>query len=172
MNKTILIANAIALAASCIMVGSGLIRDKRRILLAQCAQFGLNAVSNLLLGGVSGSISNIIGIVRNLCSVRGDISLALKIAFCLFQSALTVMVSRGGALEILPVLATCVFTFALNTKSVVFLKGVIALGQAMWLVYDFSLKNYVAFAFDAFTICSVLVSIAAIKGWIKRGKGG
>lgn len=175
MNKTILIANAIALAASCIMVGIGLIRDKRRILLTQCAQFGLNAVSNLLLGGVSGSISNVIAIVRNLWCVKRDMSLPLKIAFCVFQCALTVLVSRGGALEILPILATCVYTFALNTKSPVFLKGVMAFTQAMWLVYDFQYKNYVAFTFDAFTICSVLVSIAALKGWIKprsHGKDG
>lgn len=171
MNKTIILANAIAFAASCIMVGIGLIRDKRRILLTQCAQFSLNAVSNLLLGGVSGCISNIVAIVRNLCSVKGDLSLPLKIAFCVFHCALTVLVSRGGALEILPILATCVYTFALNTKSPVFLKCVMAFAQAMWLVYDFQYKNYVAFTFDACTICSVLVSIAVLKGWIKRGKG-
>ncbi len=172
MSKTVLLANAIALAASCIMVGIGFVRDKRRILLAQCGQFTLNAVSNLLLGGVSGCIANVISIARNLRSVKGDMSLPLKIAFCAMQSGLTLLVSRGGALEILPILATCVYTFALNMKSQVSFKSVMVLTQAMWLVYDFALKNYVAFTFDAFTICSILVSIAVLKGWIKPGTRG
>lgn len=167
----IVIANIIALAGSAIMVGIGLIHNKRRILLTQCAQFGLMGLSNLLLGGVSGCISNFIGIARNLCCVKRDMSMALKIIFSASQVAITLLVSRGGALEILPILATCVYTFSLGTTNELFLKFVMTGTQAMWVVYDFAMQNYVAFAFDVFTVCSNLICIASMKGLIKpRGR--
>lgn len=167
MDNITIIANAIALAASCIMVGIGLIRDKRRLLLTQCAQFGLMGLSNLLLGGMSGCISNFISIARNLCCVKREMSLVLKLGFSAVQVALTLLVSDGGALEVLPVLAAVVYTFCLDTKSPVFLKCVMAGTQSMWVVYDFAMRNYVAFTFDVFTICSVLISIAMLRGLIK-----
>lgn len=167
MNSTVLIANAIALVASFMMVGVGLIRDKRRILLVQSVQFVLGGTSNLLLGGVSGCISNFIGIARNLCCVKRGMSLALKIIFSVAQAALTLLFSRGGALELVPIVATCIYTFALDTKNPVFLKSVMVVAQVMWLVYDFAVRNYVASAFDVFTTCSLLISIAALKGMIK-----
>ncbi len=167
MDNIKIIANAVALAASFIMVGIGLIRDKRRLLITQCAQFGLMGLSNLMLGGVSGCISNFVSIARNLCCVRRDMSLALKIGFSAVQTVLTLLVSRGGALEILPVLATIIYTFCLNTQNPVLLKCVMAATQSMWVVYDFAMCNYVAFTFDVFTICSILVSIAVLKGLIK-----
>lgn len=167
MDNITIIANAIALAASFIMVGIGLIRDKRRLLLTQCAQFGLMGLSNLLLGGLSGCISNFISIARNLCCVSRNMSSALKVGFSAVQVALTLLVSRGGALEVLPILATIVYTFCLDTKNPVFLKCIMAGTQSMWVVYDFAMRNYVAFTFDVFTICSILVSIAMLKGLIK-----
>lgn len=167
MNNTILLANAIALASSILNVGIGLICDRRRILLVQCVQKLFGGASNLLLGGMSGCISNFIGIVRNLWCVKRDLSLTLKIALCALHATLTAIVSRGGALESLPIAATCIFTFAIDTKNPLFLKSVMLLTQLMWLVYDFAMGNYVAFTFDTFAGCSILVSIAVLKGLLK-----
>ena len=168
MINTILLDNAIARAASIINVGIGLICDKRRILLAQCVQKLLGGTSNILLGGMSGCISNFMGIARNLLSLKRGLSMTLKIAFCASHIALTALVSRVGPLESLPMAATCIYTFAVDTKSPVFLKEVMLLTQLMWLVYDLAIGSYVAFAFDTFAVCSILISIARLRGLLKH----
>ena len=168
MNNTILLANAIALASSVLNVGIGLICDRRRILLVQCVQKLLGGTSNLLLGGMSGCISNFMGIARNLCGLKRDMSATLKFAFCAAHISLTALVSRVGPLESLPIAATCIYTFAVDTKSPLFLKEIMLLTQLMWLVYDIAIGSYVAFAFDVFAVCSILTSIARLKGFVRR----
>ncbi len=159
MINIILLANALALASSLINVGKGLICDRRRILLVQCVQ--------KLFGGMSGCISNFIGIARNLWCVKRDMSLTMKTALCLSHVMLTALVSRIGPLESLPIAATCIHTFVIDTKNMLFLKSIMLLSQMMWLVYDFAIGNYVAFTFDAFAACFLRVSIAMLKGLIK-----
>ncbi|MCM1150201.1 MAG: YgjV family protein [Butyricicoccus sp.] len=167
MNNIIILANAIALASSILVVATGLICDRRRVLLAQCVQKLLGGTSNLLLGGMSGCISNFIGIARNLWCLKKDMSLAMKTALSLAQIALTSLLSRVGPLESLPMAATVIFTFAADTKNPVAFKGVMLLTQAMWTVYDLAIGNYVAFTFDVFAVCSILISIAVLKGLVK-----
>lgn len=148
-------------------VGIGLICDRRRILLMQCVQKLLGGASNLLLGGMSGCISNFVGIARNLWGLKGDMSVTMKTALCAVHIALTALVSRVGPMESLPIAATCIYTFAVDTKSPLFLKSVMLLTQMMWLVYDFAIGNYVAFTFDVFASCSILIGIAVLKGLVK-----
>ncbi len=168
MINIILLANALALASSLINVGKGLICDRRRILLVQCVQKLFGGMSSFLLGGMSGCISNFIGIARNLWCVKRDMSLPMKAALCVSHVMLTALVSRIGPLESLPIAATCIHTFVIDTKNMLFLKSIMLLSQMMWLVYDFAIGNYVAFTFDAFAACFLLVSIAMLKGLIKH----
>ena len=49
----ILIGNIIALIVSIIMVVSGFIKQKSRILYVQTIQIGLSVLSNIVLGGIT-----------------------------------------------------------------------------------------------------------------------
>ena len=62
---TVIIANIIDFAAALIQVGSGSIRKKSKILVVQTIQLLMQAVSMLLLGGVTGAANNVISCVRN-----------------------------------------------------------------------------------------------------------
>ena len=61
----VLFANIIDLMAAFLQVGSGSIKKKSRILIVQIIQLLLQAVSMLLLGGVTGAISNVLSCYRN-----------------------------------------------------------------------------------------------------------
>ena len=62
----------------------------------------------------------------------------------------------------LPVLSTCIYTWLLDIKGERKLKAVLIAAQLFWLIYDFALSNYVAFAFDIITVLTNLIGIAAL----------
>lgn len=162
----LILGNAFALAGCLVMVAIGLVREKKKILLAQSAQFALMAVGNMLLGGLTGFIANLVSIVRNLlfAQKRGDMRF-WKIGFILLQLALSLRVMGESWREWvswLPVVAAAVFTWFLDTKSEVCLKIVILVTQLMWLVYDIHIQNYVTVAFDIFTFISTSVGLGMI----------
>jgi hypothetical protein len=62
---TVIIANMIDFVASIILVASGSIKQKTKILIVQIIQLLMQAASMLLLGGITGAISNVLSCFRN-----------------------------------------------------------------------------------------------------------
>ena len=60
----IIIGNIIALIASLLMVYTGLLRKKEKFIYIQTFQMLLLAISNLVLGGITGIITNSIAIYK------------------------------------------------------------------------------------------------------------
>lgn len=159
----LLIGNAIALAGCVLMVAIGFLKKKEQILGAQCVQFALMGAGNLVLGAMSGVISNAVSIARNLVLAKVENNAWVKVAFIAAQTALTVMFGGTGLIEWLPVIAVVVYTWFLDIQNPVVFKLMIIGLQVLWVVYDFYYQNYVAFAFDLFTIASTTVGIFMIR---------
>ena len=160
--NTFLIGNLISGIGCLIMVGIGLLRKKSHILIAQCVQCGFMGLGNLVLGGVSGFICNMVTIVRNLVFVKNPITTRLKISFILLQLVLSIGSLSAGFIGWLPLIAAAVFTWYLDTQSAVKLKLVILFTQVLWLIYDLYYRNYIASAFDVMTMCSNLIGLYLI----------
>lgn len=160
---SILIGNIISLVGCTLMVCIGFIKEKKRILTAQCFQFGILSISNLVLGGNMGFVSNIVSIIRNLVFSRWKSTTALKLLFIAVQLLLSLRASEGGLVGWLPVLATILFTWFIDTKSEVTLKTVIIVSEVFWLVYDLCHLNYVSVCFDAFTMLSNFAGILMLR---------
>ena len=71
----IIIGNIIALIASILMVYSGVIKQKKKILYVQTVQIGMSVASNLVLGGVVGAIINALSCVRNILCYKDKLGL-------------------------------------------------------------------------------------------------
>ena len=158
----LLIGNGISMVGCLIMVAIGFLKKKSHILLAQSAQCVFMGIGNLVLGGVSGFISNIVTIVRNLVCLKFPVTVRLKVLFIALQVLLSLGSLGKGMISWLPVLAAAVFTWFLDTKSDVKLKFVILSTQIMWLIYDLYYCNYVASAFDVLTFVSNLIGLYMI----------
>jgi 16S rRNA (cytosine1402-N4)-methyltransferase len=63
--NTLLIGNAISMIGCLIMVGIGFLKKKNHILIAQSVQCLFIGSGNLILGGISGFICNMVTIIRN-----------------------------------------------------------------------------------------------------------
>ena len=103
--NTLLIGNLISGIGCLIMVGIGLLRKKSHILIAQCVQCGFMGFGNLILGGTSGFIANIVTILRNLVFVKCKSTTALKIFFIALQVVLSLGSLEDGLICWLPIFA-------------------------------------------------------------------
>ncbi len=168
----LLLGNLAAFVGCTIMVLTGLIKEKKKVLVGQCVQFSFMALGNILLGAVSGCVSNVIGFFRNLVFARTSGSRGLKIVFIVVQLILTWLTWNGSAMECLPILATVAFTWCLDTKSDILFKGVNGGGQILWAIYDFYYCNYAGFAFDILSVVSNLIGIILIRRDRKKARGG
>ena len=157
------IGNLVSLAGCLLMVAVGFIRKKSHILAAQCVQFGFMGFGNLLLGGTSGFISNMVGIARNLVFAKFRTTTALKIFFILLQLLLSLSSLGDGLISGLPIIAAAIFTWSLDTKSEAKLKVVIITTQVLWLIYDLYYRNYVATTFDVLTMGSNIIGFFMVR---------
>lgn len=158
----ILWGNAISLLGAVFMVASGLAAEQESVLRLQCVQFTAMAAGNLLLGGITGCISGVVSIARDLACFYIPYIWPCKLAFCAVQTLLAAAVSGTDWISWLPILAAVLFTCLLDTRSPLRFKAVVIVCQLLWSVYDLSLQNYVAAAFDGFTILSNLCGGAGI----------
>lgn len=159
MNTTLIIANIISLIGCVIMVAIGLINERKKILLTQCVQWTIMSISNLILGGITAVISNAISIARNLYSIKRPLTMPIKLLIIAAQLSLTIAINKQGLLGWLPAIGVVTFTLFLDVKDEKILKLWMIFGQTLWAIFDISLKNYTAFAFDIFTIVSTLIGI-------------
>ena len=87
--NTILVANILAFIGAMMMVGIGLLKKKQQILLAQCVQFLVLGAANMLLGGMTGLVSNLISVARNLFCLKWDYTMQWKLIFIGVQVVLS-----------------------------------------------------------------------------------
>ena len=158
----LLIGNAISMIGCLIMVGIGLLKKKNQILIAQCVQCLFMGAGNLVLGGVSGFICNIVTILRNIVFLKFRNTTAMKIFFIALQFVLSIGTLSAGWISWLPILSAALFTWYMDTKSEAKLKIVILCTQLMWLTYDLYFRNYVASAFDVMTLISNCIGLYMI----------
>ncbi|MBQ2927783.1 MAG: YgjV family protein [Oscillospiraceae bacterium] len=146
-----------------LMVAIGLLRKKSHILIAQSFQCGFMGVGNLILGGVSGFIANVVSIIRNLVFVKFRSTTALKVFFIALQVLLSLGALNDGWISWLPILAAALFTWCLDTNSEAKLKLCILATQVMWLTYDIYYRNYVATTFDILTMLSNTIGYFMVR---------
>jgi hypothetical protein len=155
----LLLGNAISMVGCLIMVGIGLLKKKNHILVAQCAQCMFMGVGNLVLGGISGFVCNIVTILRNLVFIRFRNTTLLKVFFIALQLLLSLSSLSAGWISWLPIVSAALFTWCMDTKSEKMLKIIILVTMVMWLTYDLYFRNYVAASFDVMTMVSNCIGL-------------
>ena len=152
------------------MVLTGLIKNRNKILVGQCVQFTLMGISHYLLGGMGGVVATIVSILRNLVFFKFKITVPLKLLFIALSVGLSIGTVSLNPITWLPILATCFFTWILDTDNIIKFKNVMTLTLFMWFVYDAYHLNFVSAAFDAFTIASTSYSVWSIRKERKTGE--
>ena len=159
----ILIGNIIALVASLIMVYTGILKNKKKIIYLQTVQIGLSVISNIVLGGVSGAIINGISCIRNVLCYKDMLTTMFKILIVIISITLTLLFNNLGIIGLLPLISIVVYTLFMDTKKVITLKLLIIFTMIMWLLYDFYIKSYTSSLFDLLTIITNVIALNQLR---------
>ena len=159
---TVFLANGIDLIAAVIQVASGSIKRKTRILAVQTVQLLLQAVSMLLLGGVTGAVSNVLSCFRNYLCYREKLNAFWKAALIAASVGMTLLLNDQGLLGILPAAVCTLFILFMDVGDPVKFKLLVTLSFVPWMIYHFALRSYVGAAFDAATVITNAVTLRAM----------
>lgn len=148
----VIIANVIDFVAASIQVASGSIKGKARILMVQIVQLLLQGVSMLLLGGITGAISNVLSCFRNYLCYKEKLNGFWKGMLIAASIVMTILFNDQGLLGVLPAAVCTVFILFMDVKDPVKFKWLVTLSFVPWMFYHFILKSYVGAIFDVATI--------------------
>lgn len=165
-NITLLLGNAFALIASIIMATSGVVKDGKKFLICQNAQLGLSTISNLILGGYTGALLNVVSIGRNILCYNNKFTKTFKIVIVIIQVVGCLLANNIGWIGLCPLISVLVYTLFLTTDAKK-LKLLTASTVILWAIYDFYIQSYTAFAFDIFTMITNLVGLYRVQ---KKGE--
>ena len=112
----VLAANAIDFVAALIQVGSGSIKKKEKLLLVQSLQIGLQSVSMLLLGGITGAINNVLSCYRNYLCYKGRLTVLWKAAMTAVSLVMTILLNDQGIIGVLPFVVCTVYIVFMDVK--------------------------------------------------------
>ena len=168
-SNLILIANIVAFLSSLVLVLTGLINDKKRILIGSAFQKFLACISNVMLEGYSGAIGNVIGIVRNYLCYKDKLNITVKILLTIIQALLYLIFDDFNAITLLPFLATVLYTFLMvyDAKK---LKVLTIITTILWAIYNFYIQSYAGFVFKILSIITNIIGLFKISKINKNNK--
>lgn len=161
-DPRILIGNIVALLASVALVVVGFCKRKRSALVAEIVESGLFAVSDGILGGISGVITNFTAIARNLFCYFDKMNWLVKVVLCVVTLGIGVFVNALGWVGILPLFGTCVYICFMDTQDELKFKLIFAGTMVPWLLFDLTICSYVGVICDALSFGGALLAAARI----------
>lgn len=164
----IIIANIVALIASLLMVYTGIIKRKDRIVLIQTIQISLSVLSNVLLGGITGAIINAISCIRNILCYKEKLGKLAKTLIIIASIVPSLMFNNLGFIGVLPIISAVAYTLFMDTKDIIKFKYLTIFIMFLWCTYDLYIKAYSSAAFDFMTIIANIISMIKIKSASKK----
>ncbi len=160
---TLIFGNVVALLGSLLMVYTGLIKKKQKIILFQTIQIGLFVLSNIILGGITGAIINALSMIRNILCYKNKLGLKEKIIITILSIVLSLSFNNLGIIGLLPVISTVTYIWLIDIKNVSRFKILVIFTMILWFIYDMTIKSYTSAFFDFMNICANIISIILIK---------
>lgn len=151
--------NFVALIGSILMVYSGSVKVRKKIIYIQTLQILAFAISDLILGGYTGTIVNLISLVRNYLCYKDKLARDNKIILILSCTIFSLLFNNLGLLGFLPLISTVVYTCFMDVKNTIKLKLLIIFTMVLWLIYDIFIHSYISAVFDFFSIIANTVTI-------------
>ena len=166
--NTIVLGNIIALWAASLAIIVGIIKNKNKILHIQNIQYVAFVISNIILGGFSGVITNLISILRNILCYKEKLTKTISTLIILISIILTFKFNNLGFIGLLPLIANTIYTVFFNTKDKFKFKLLVIVTMLLWIIYDLTIKSYWSAIIEI--ISTFLCAITAFEIYTNRKK--
>jgi len=155
----LILGNTIALIASILMVISGIVKDRKKIIYIQSLQIIAFAISDFILGGYTGTVINLLSLVRNILSYNDQLNTPWKLVIIAFSINLSIHFNNLSFIGMLPLISSVTYTIFMNVKDTIKLKLLITFTMVLWLIYDICIKSYTSATFDFFSAIANIVTM-------------
>ena len=169
MNVALIVGNIIAFIAAAIMMYTGYVKNKKKIIFLQTVQIGMSVISNLVLGGIPGAIVNAVSCVRNIVCYKNKLDMRAKIIFVIVTTALTIAFNNLLFIGLLPLAASLTYIVFMTEKNVIKFKIITIATLIMWGIYDLYIQSYTSACFDFLTVATNIIAIVQIRKVIYKG---
>lgn len=161
------LGNIVGLISSLIMIYSGSIKDKKRIVFVQGIQISVYSISCLILGGITGVVVSVINLFRNILCYKEKLGIKEKVLISVLSISISIYFNNLGLLGYCPLIGTITYLWFMDIKDVVKFKYLIIFTMSTWSIYNFIIKSYTTMVFNIITIIVSIISIIKIKRMIK-----
>lgn len=159
----LLLGNIICFVAAILMVFTGLIINKKKIIISQMIQMFLLTLGNIVLGSIPGAISDLLGALRNYLYYKGAFNLVIKLLIIISSIIITLMFNNLGLIGILPIMSIVLYTWFIDVKNLKIFKWIIIITSVMWAIHDFYISSYVMGVMDLLTVATNFISLFKLK---------
>lgn len=164
----IFIGNVVALIAALVLIYTGILTDKKKIIFYQIINMLLYAISNIILGGIIGFINNLLSIIRNILCYKDKLGIKEKCIITLVTMLITIKFNNLNFIGILPSISTILYLWFMDTKDIKKFKVLIIFVMLFWCIYDFVIKSYVSSLFDFMSVIVNFYSLVKISKQIVK----
>ena len=164
----LIIGNIISLFAAVIMCFSATVQNRRRLYLLQALECGILLLAQLVFGYPSAALVLAIGGIRNIFILLDRYSLRAMLVFVGFIIISFSATFNGGIVEILPLLATLIFTVgSYFAGGVVSTKLIFAIMLIFWSVYSFIIRDFPTGITNA---VSAILAVSTAVAHVRHGE--
>ena len=128
----------------------------------QTIQIGLSVLSNIILGGITGAIINVISCVRNILCYKDKLDMKAKIIITILSVVLSIAFNNLAFIGLLPLLATTLYVWFMNEQNIIKFKILMIVTSVMWFIYDMVILSYTSAIFDFLTALATVFAIIQI----------
>lgn len=161
----IIIGNILSFVSCSAALISTRAKSYKKTLMIQSIDTTFSIFANLVLGGYSGALISICGLVRNLyCAFSKELNKIISYSILLVTLIVSVTFTLNTWYDILPILASTSYGFIiLTTKDITKTKIGLIANSTLWIIYNFIIYNFVGILFKVVMIISVAHSLYTMK---------
>lgn len=160
----IILGEFFSLLAALCLAYSTFSNIKNKMILWQAINAIFYGLSNLLLGGYTAVVTNILTLCRNVLQVNGKLNKTSTVIICILMIGIGVCFNNNGLLGLLPIIASVSYTICIYVlKSAQKMRVALVINLIQWLFFDFFIKAYPMFVMDLIIIIITLINIFRYK---------
>ena len=133
-------------------------KKKREILFIQIISYILFTIHYFMLGGTTGAICNILGLIAFILIYYFDKHKKILIAILIPIIVIIAMLTYESGFSILPIFASVISIVAFLTDSENIIRFIGIISAICWTIYAVVYKSYVALFFETALIISTIIA--------------
>lgn len=158
----LLLGNIFSLLSAIFFAVSAFSSKKEKLTALQATDSVFNAISQIILGGYTGAITNIVAIIRNISLCKYKIT--WKNGWFFVLASASGLIFTQTWIDILPPIASIIYTIALiSIQDIQKLRISICINVLLWAIYSFTIQAYPTFLISVITLVTTIISIIINK---------